>query len=131
MHRFVRENSLTLVFLGLFLASLVFQAIAGHSAFNDEQDRVQGPHLSLWRYVFSSSYGVSVMENWQSEYLQFTLFILLTVWLLQRGRLNPSSSIRPAARQTGNSASDNTQNRTPRAGRARSAFDAPSTRTRC
>jgi hypothetical protein len=28
---------------------------------------------------------VAVMENWQSEYLQFTLFILLTVWLLQRG----------------------------------------------
>src|SRR5687767_1686804 len=25
------------------------------------------------------------MENWQSEYLQFTLFVLLTVWLLQRG----------------------------------------------
>jgi hypothetical protein len=25
------------------------------------------------------------MENWQSEYLQFTLFILLTVWLFQRG----------------------------------------------
>ena len=25
------------------------------------------------------------MENWQSEYLQFTLFILATVWLLQRG----------------------------------------------
>lgn len=85
VRRFLRENSLTIVFLGLFLASLVFQAIAGHSAFNDEQDRVQGPHISLWRYVFSSSYGVSVMENWQSEYLQFTLFILLTVWLLQKG----------------------------------------------
>ena len=25
------------------------------------------------------------MENWQSEYLQFTLYILATVWLLQRG----------------------------------------------
>jgi hypothetical protein len=25
------------------------------------------------------------MENWQSEYLQFTLFMLATVWLLQRG----------------------------------------------
>jgi hypothetical protein len=25
------------------------------------------------------------MENWQSEYLQFTLLILLTVWLLQKG----------------------------------------------
>jgi hypothetical protein len=68
--RFLRENSLTLIFLGLFLGALVLQAIAGHSAFNDEQDRVQGPHLSLLRYVFSSSYGVSVMENWQSEYLR-------------------------------------------------------------
>jgi hypothetical protein len=26
-----------------------------------------------------------VMENWQSEYLQFTTFILLTVWLVQKG----------------------------------------------
>jgi hypothetical protein len=25
------------------------------------------------------------MENWQSEYLQFTQFMLATVWLLQRG----------------------------------------------
>ena len=33
----------------------------------------------------SSAFGVDVMENWQSEYLQFTLFILATVWLVQRG----------------------------------------------
>ena len=24
-------------------------------------------------------------ENWQSEYLQFLLYIVITVWLLQRG----------------------------------------------
>jgi hypothetical protein len=30
-------------------------------------------------------FWVDVMENWQSEYLQFTLFILATVWLIQRG----------------------------------------------
>jgi hypothetical protein len=29
--------------------------------------------------------GEAVVENWQSEYLQFTLFILATVWLIQRG----------------------------------------------
>jgi hypothetical protein len=33
----------------------------------------------------SSEFGQAVMENWQSEYLQFTLMILLTVWLVQRG----------------------------------------------
>jgi hypothetical protein len=81
----LRDNSLSLVFLGLCLGALVFQAVAGHAAFNDQQDQMQAPHVSFWRYVLSSAYGAAVMENWQSEYLQFTLFIVLTVWLLQRG----------------------------------------------
>jgi hypothetical protein len=82
---FARHNGLSLVFLGLFLAALVFQAVAGHADFNEEQDRHGDPGITFLRYVTSSEFGVGVMENWQSEYLQFTLFILLTVWLLQRG----------------------------------------------
>jgi hypothetical protein len=82
---FVRHNGLSLFFLGLFLAALVFQAIAGHADFNEDQDRHGDPRISLGRYVLSSEFGTAVMENWQSEYLQFTLFVLLTVWLLQRG----------------------------------------------
>jgi hypothetical protein len=35
--------------------------------------------------VFSSDFGEAVLENWQSEYLQFSLFILATIWLIQRG----------------------------------------------
>jgi Domain of unknown function (DUF6766) len=35
--------------------------------------------------VTSSEYWVDVLENWQSEYLQFTLYVVGTVWLLQRG----------------------------------------------
>jgi hypothetical protein len=85
MRRFLRENSLTVSFLALFLAAVVFQAVAGHASFNDDQVAHGGSPISFWRYVGSSSYGVSVMENWQSEYLQFTLYILLTVWLVQRG----------------------------------------------
>ncbi|MBN1528547.1 MAG: hypothetical protein JW895_05770 [Thermoleophilaceae bacterium] len=85
MRRFVRENSLALAFLALFLAAVVAQAIAGHAEFNNDQADHGGSPISFWRYVVSSSYGVAVMENWQSEYLQFTLFILLTVFLVQRG----------------------------------------------
>jgi hypothetical protein len=85
MRRFLRENSLSIVFLVLFLAALCGQAIAGHADYNDAADRHGNPHLSLARYVVSSDYGTAVMENWQSEYLQFTLMILLTVWLVQRG----------------------------------------------
>jgi hypothetical protein len=41
--------------------------------------------ISYGRYLTSSSFGQAVTENWQSEYLQFSLFILGTIWLLQRG----------------------------------------------
>jgi len=85
MRRFVKHNALSLVFLALFLLAVVFQAIAGHADFNEDQDRHGDPRISFVRYVNSSEFGVAVTENWQSEYLQFTLFVLLTVWLLQRG----------------------------------------------
>jgi uncharacterized protein DUF6766 len=85
MRRFAKHNGLSLVFLGLFVAALVLQAIAGHADFNEDQLRHGNPTMSLGRYVVSSEFGTAVLENWQSEYLQFTLFILMTVWLLQRG----------------------------------------------
>jgi hypothetical protein len=85
VRRFARENSLSLVFLGLFLAALSLQALAGHADFNEEQALHGNPSMSLGRYLVSSQFAVAVLENWQSEYLQFFLFILLTVWLLQRG----------------------------------------------
>jgi hypothetical protein len=82
---YLRDNSLSLFFIALFLASLVFQAIVGHADFNHDQAAHHDAPLSLARYVTSSAFAVDVMENWQSEYLQFTLFILGTVWLVQRG----------------------------------------------
>ena len=85
MRRFLRENSLSLAFLTIFLAALVGQLFVGHSDFNHDQVAHQGETMSLGRYLLSAAYWVDVMENWQSEYLQFTLFILGTVWLLQRG----------------------------------------------
>ena len=85
MRAFLRHNGLSLVFLGLFVAAVVFQAIAGHADFNEDQDRHGDPHITLGRYLVSSEFATALMENWQSEYLQFTLFILLTVWLVQRG----------------------------------------------
>lgn len=44
-----------------------------------------GEAVSIWAYVTSSDFGNAVMENWQSEYLQFMLLMLATVWLVQRG----------------------------------------------
>jgi hypothetical protein len=84
MRAFLKHNGLSLVFLALFLGALAFQALAGHADFNEDQERHGDATISLARYVVSSEFWTAVMENWQSEYLQFTLFALLTVWLLQR-----------------------------------------------
>jgi len=83
--RFVRENGLSLFFLLIFVLALVGQAFAGHAEYNG-QLRVDGyPPVSLGHYVTSSDFATDVAENWQSEYLQFFLYIMATVWLVQRG----------------------------------------------
>ena len=44
-----------------------------------------GQQISFWAFLATSEFAVDVAENWQSEYLQFFLFIVATVWLVQRG----------------------------------------------
>ncbi|WP_433362888.1 DUF6766 family protein [Actinoplanes sp. CA-142083] len=85
MRRFLKENSLGLGFGLMFLVVLVAQAFAGHADFNQQQLTSGLEPISFWRYTSSASFGVDVLENWQSEYLQFFLYISLTVWLLQKG----------------------------------------------
>jgi hypothetical protein len=82
---FFRDNSLSLVFGALFLLALVGQAISGVADYNANQESAGLATISLGEYVTSSTFGVDVMENWQSEYLQFFLFIFATVWLIQLG----------------------------------------------
>ena len=91
MRRFAREQSLSLAFLGLFLLALAGQAVAGWEDYNnDEVWHARLMHepaetIGFGRYLRTSSFAQAVTENWQSEYLQFTLFILLTIWFVQRG----------------------------------------------
>ena len=81
----LHHNGLSLFFLGIFVAAVVFQSLAGWQDFNNEQLRHGGEEIEFGRYVFSSEFGQALLENWHSEYLQFTLYILATVWLLQQG----------------------------------------------
>ena len=81
----LRDNGLSLFFGGILLLTLAFQALAG-TAETNAQSRVDGmPMMTVADYVTSSQFGVDIAENWQSEYLQFLLFILGTIWLVQRG----------------------------------------------
>jgi hypothetical protein len=85
LRRFLKENSLSIFFLLLFLACLAGQAVAGWKQFNAEQVADGLGTLSLGRYLTSADFSVDVTENWQSEYLQFLTYLVATVWLLQKG----------------------------------------------
>ncbi|MFF0066287.1 DUF6766 family protein [Streptomyces sp. NPDC005279] len=85
MRTWLRHNSLGLAFGVAFLLTLTGQAIAGRAEFN-QQLAVEGlQQISFASYLTTSDFAVDVTENWQSEYLQFFLYIFGTVYLLQRG----------------------------------------------
>jgi hypothetical protein len=82
---FLKDNGLSVGFGLLFLATLIGQAISGHATVNHDQLLHQGDPISLGHYVSSALFWADVMENWQSEYLQFSLYIFATIYLIQKG----------------------------------------------
>jgi hypothetical protein len=85
MPKFLRRNSLSIFFLILFAGTVVAQSIVGLHEYNEEASAHDRPEISWSRYVRTSKFGAAVLENWQSEWLQFFLFVVATVWLLQHG----------------------------------------------
>ena len=81
----LRQHGLSLAFGAIFLLALVGQSIAGLFEYNEKQMSHGASAVTWGQFVTSSDFVVDVAENWQSEYLQFFLFILATIWLVQKG----------------------------------------------
>ena len=96
---------------------------------------MQGEHggspISWWSYVTSTDFGGAVMENWQSEFLQFSLFIAATIWLVQKGSTE-SKKLEDAGTESKAKQRDRPRMRPPtrRAGRSSTTGALGSTRTR-
>jgi hypothetical protein len=85
MRRFVYENGLSLVMLGLFLLFLGGQSLAGWFAYNSDQKDHQQPAIPYGAYLQSGHFFEAVFENWESEFLQMGAYVILTVFLRQKG----------------------------------------------
>ena len=85
MKRFLRENGLSLFFALLFVSALTAQSFAGQQNYNAEQGEHGASPVPWGRYITTPDFWGAVMENWQSEFLQFAVFIAATVWLVQKG----------------------------------------------
>jgi hypothetical protein len=83
--RFFRDNGLSIVNFALFLAFLLAMSLTGHRHYNQEQ-REHGEAPVTWvGYLGSGDFLETTMENWESEFLQMAMYVVLTTMLFQRG----------------------------------------------
>lgn len=82
---FLRDNGLSLVLLALFAIFTAGLALSGWLETSDRQIRHGAAAPSLGEYLLSPDFGEALFENWESEFLQMGLYVLLTAILFQRG----------------------------------------------
>src|SRR5262245_62490678 len=85
MKTLLRNNGLSIVLLGLFAVFLAGQSWAGWNHENDERREHGEPPAGYGTYLGSAEFFEAMFENWESEFLQMGLFVLLTAVLFQKG----------------------------------------------
>ena len=85
MKKLLRNNGLSLVFFSLFLFSILGQFFSGWKEYNKELLEDNQPTVTITGYFISGHFIQATFENWESEFLQMALFVILTVSLRQKG----------------------------------------------
>lgn len=85
MKNFLRNNGLSISFLLLFFGAIIGQIIFGFEEHNKELIEQGSTAITLSSYLISGHFIQSTFENWESEFLQMALFVVLTIFLMQRG----------------------------------------------
>jgi hypothetical protein len=90
-----RNNGLSIVLFALFAVFLAGQGVAGWCEHNDERAGHGQPPTPLAAYLASAGFLEATMENWESEFLQMGAYVLLTVFLFQKGSSESKPPDRP------------------------------------
>jgi hypothetical protein len=85
MRQFLRNNGLSLTLFVLFLISLIGQAIAGWRAHAEDLRIHDLAPMGFGTYLTTGHFISATFENWESEFLQMAVYVLLTVFLFQKG----------------------------------------------
>jgi len=95
MRTWLRDHGLLLVNLAIFVATFAGMAAAGLSVYNGDQLAHGGESVTLGAYLGTGDYLEAVFENWESEFLQMGMYVVLTVFLFQKG----SSESKPIGKE--------------------------------
>ncbi len=85
MKKILHDNGLSIAFFLLFVFSLAGQIFSGFNEHNQETTEMGGQAISLVQYLVSGHFFQATFENWESEFLQMALYLVLTMGLYQKG----------------------------------------------
>jgi hypothetical protein len=86
IRKIIRDNGLLLACLGLFAVFFAGMVVSG-AAVHAEQEREHGSggQTSVVDYLHTGDFVEATFENWESEFLQMGMYVVLTALLFQRG----------------------------------------------
>jgi len=111
LSRILRDNGLSLVLVMIFVGAIFGMALAGWKDANEDNRLHHQPEVSMAEYLASGDFGEAVFENWESEFLQMSLYVVMTVFLFQRGS---AESKEPDTKKSGGSESSGKVGHVPR-----------------
>jgi len=79
------RNGLSVFFISIFLLTLFAQAITGWHEHNSELQDLGAKAIGLGTYLCSGHFISATFENFESEFLQMALYVVLTISLRQIG----------------------------------------------
>jgi hypothetical protein len=82
---FFGDNGLTITLVAMFLFSALGMIWSGHAAYNEELQHHGSTAIGLQAYLTSGDFLSALFENWESEFLQMSAYVMLTAVLFQRG----------------------------------------------
>jgi len=85
MKKFIKKNGLSVTFFTIFMLSLLAQVHFGLKEYNKELTEEGSAPVHLSGYLTSGHFVESTFENWESEFLQMALFVVLTIFLMEKG----------------------------------------------
>ncbi|MDQ3684932.1 MAG: hypothetical protein M3430_04945 [Acidobacteriota bacterium] len=85
MKEILRNNGLSIALFALFFLSFAGQILTGHHQYNQEQQEHRQSAVGFTEYLKSGHFIEATFENWESEFLQMGAYVVLTVFLFQKG----------------------------------------------
>ena len=95
MSKFFKNNGLTIVLVVLFVGSIAGHGLTGWNFQNQQLQEHGKEPIGLLAFLMGPQFLSTVFENWESEFLQMSAYVVLTAFLFQQGSAESSDPDAP------------------------------------